>query len=433
MHDFYHSSSFHQSALMVFVFFSMVLCLYNGFLLSDKHKNKKLHFLNAGIFIGLLVLDALMLHSFGAIQRGSYRETLPFSMWILWGSTLLSFALLLFEAVILLRTAKQNLTRDAVKQAMDTLPGAICYFSPEGVVKLCNLTMYRLFRSLSQSDLQTLKELHQALEECDGQTGVIKLSDQLQTYLFPDGKAWCYSETKVKDTDGIPYTEAVFTDVTELYEDSLKLNEQTKQLAQLARALKQLSFNVQTAAKEQEVLLAKTTLHDQMGAGVLAVRRILQSGKAVQADYALELFQKAVRIIKNDNESPMGRSELDEFLHDAKTIGVKVICSGEMPKEPEAAHAFVLAMRECLTNGVRHAGASEIRISILYHEDRAVLQISNNGAVPQNPVTAKGGLLNLNYTIMNLQGKMEIISFPAFMLLVSIPIGGYENETGTDR
>ena len=82
--------------------------------------------------------------------------------------------------------------------------------------------------------------------------------------------------------------------MTELYEKGLRLKEQTEQLKKFSRDLKILSDNVLTLTKETEVLSAKTKLHDQMGAGIIAMRQILQQEQVSQeAADSLLLFQKA--------------------------------------------------------------------------------------------------------------------------------------------
>ena len=64
--------------------------------------------------------------------------------------------------------------RIAVKEALDTLPTAVCYFNLSGTVKLCNTTMYDLFRKIAQSDLQSFDELKEALNGCDKSTGIVR-------------------------------------------------------------------------------------------------------------------------------------------------------------------------------------------------------------------------------------------------------------------
>lgn len=65
------------------------------------------------------------------------------------------------------RIKKKYALRWAVKEALDTLPSAVCYFTAAGNVKLCNTAMYDLIRKITQNDLQTLDELKEALDSCN--------------------------------------------------------------------------------------------------------------------------------------------------------------------------------------------------------------------------------------------------------------------------
>ena len=125
--------------------------------------------------------------------------------------------------------AKHDL-RSAVKEALDTLPSAVCYFTPAGTVKLCNTAMYELYRKITQSDLQSLTELNEALEGCDHTTGVIRDGN---VFLFPDGHAWQYSAEKITTAQGEVYTEVIFDDVTELYEKQQELKFQSRELKKM--------------------------------------------------------------------------------------------------------------------------------------------------------------------------------------------------------
>ena len=89
-----------------------------------------------------------------------------------------------------------------------------------------------------------------------------------------------------------------------------------------------------------------------------------------------------------------GRSELDRFLQDAEVIGVKVNISGELPEQEELRRVMILAMRECLTNSVRHAGATTLHITIEKKEDSISVKITNDGRPPESEVVPKGGLHN---------------------------------------
>ena len=168
MTTFYLSSASAQSALMVGMFFSLLLSLFLVFFNYDRKRNRPGRYLNIGIFLLLFVILTLLADAFMRIDEGlPIHRVLPIPIWGLWGITCGCDIYLIYEMIRQYRQKGKILTRNSVKQAMDTLPSAICYFSPSGAVKLCNLQMHRLFRSLTQSDLQNFDELKQALEECN--------------------------------------------------------------------------------------------------------------------------------------------------------------------------------------------------------------------------------------------------------------------------
>ena len=54
-----------------------------------------------------------------------------------------------------------HITRSSIKEGFDDLPAAVCYLTPDGIIRLCNRQMFRVYRALSGRDLQSLEELHQ--------------------------------------------------------------------------------------------------------------------------------------------------------------------------------------------------------------------------------------------------------------------------------
>ena len=422
MKSFYLSSAPAQSTLVVALFLTLIFSLFLMLAAYGRQRDKRKSILRLSVFLFFLILLSVLADAFSRMTEGlAYRTWLPLPMWLLWGMTLAADLLLLWDMAELRRQGKQALSRDSIKQALDMLPSGICYFTPSGSVKLCNRQMDSLFRSISQCDLQTLAELRDALSGCDACSGVIRLSQEMQTYLFPDGKAWSYRQTEVKASDGVVYTEAIFSDVTELYHKSLELKAQNTRLNAISRELKWLSDNALILTREKEVLSAKTKLHDDMGAGLIAIRHILHNNQTEEAANAMDLFRRAVSAIKYDNADPRGHSELDRFLQDAGAIGITVNLSGELPEQEELRRVMILAMRECLTNSVRHAGATTIQITVEQKGDSVSMQITNDGKPPETEVVPKGGLLNLYRHIMGCGGTMEIQSKPGFALTVVLP------------
>lgn len=344
-------------------------------------------------------------------------------VWVLWCITMGVAVWLGFQVVYGLLRMRSTVGVRSVKYAFDSLPAAVCYFNTSGTVKLCNCQMDSLFRSMTQGDLQQYCELQDALAECKGISGIIRLSEEQQTYIFPDGKVWKYQENDITDRNGIKYTEAIFSDVTELYEKHMELERRNKELKEMFREIRDMSDNVLEMTRQNEILTAKTNLHDRMGAGIVAIRQsLLQNHTSKENAEAIDMLFDAIRIIKNDNNSPVGRSELEEFIHNASVVGVNVEITGRFPEEESIRNLILQAMKECCTNGVQHGGASLLMVRIIEQQESVCVCIANNGTPPEGEVVPKGGLLNLVSRVLEYGGKMEIHSSPQFEVTMTLPV-----------
>lgn len=322
---------------------------------------------------------------------------------------------------------KKKPNRRSIKEAADTLSAGICYFSDSGIVKLCNRQMFRLYHSMTQRDLQTLPELKQALDECNEHTVVFRIPGRKQMYMFPDDKVWKYTENIITARDGNTYTEALFSDVTRLYEKQLELEGQIQKLKQMTGKLRELSKNAVVAAKEREILAAKTKLHAQMGENLTMMRQtLLTSSSEKTQDAAVQTMRKTIQFLIADSEDGSADSGFDEFLKTAANSGVMVHINGTLPEQQEIHEVFVIAMRECLTNSVRHGEADTLWIDLFEENGNAMCKITNNGTVPEGEIIPQGGLKNLQRHVTNCGGIMTICYMPFFSLILKIP----ENEEG---
>ena len=308
--------------------------------------------------------------------------------------------------------------RAAVKEALDTLPAAVCYFTAAGSVKLCNAAMNGLFRKISRRDLQSYAELKEVLERCDPNTGITRDEN---VFFFPDGKAWQYSENEVKTADGTVYTEEVFSDVTELYEKRQELERQSGELKKMYHELKTLSENVQEMAREQEILNMKSRLHDQMNMGVAAIRQILRQNATSEENAAAVIqFRRAIQILQEENACP--QNDLAEFIRDAEVSGIQVKLTGDLPETEEALHLLLPVMREACVNAARHADAAVLYVAAEESPDAVTLRMTNDGKPPEGEITPQGGLVDLRKVITEAGGRMEFQSQPVFMLTVTLPV-----------
>lgn len=311
----------------------------------------------------------------------------------------------------------------AVKEALDTLPSAVCYFTAAGTIKLCNAAMYALYRRMTGSDLQSLEELNRALEDCGGKNGILRDGN---VFLFPEGSAWQYSSGMVT-AEGKRYTEVIFSNVTELYEKQRELRRQSGELKKMYRELKNLSETLLEMTREQEILNMKAQLHDQMNLGVAAIRQILrQNTTSAENAAAGEQFRRAIRILQAENAYP--QDDVSEFLRDAEVMGVRVELSGELPKGREETELLLPVLREACVNAARHADATALYVETVRTEDTVTLRIRNNGDPPEREAIPQGGLADLKRSLEKAGGSMAVMSRPEFVLTVSVPAGKQKEE-----
>lgn len=322
------------------------------------------------------------------------------------------------------RLRNKYVLRIAVKEALDTLPTAVCYFHSSGAVKLCNSLMYDLFRKMTQSDLQSYDELQKALDDCDQSTRIVRDGN---IFLFPNGRAWQYSAEQVRTADGKVYTETVFSDVTELYEKRQELKRQSAELKKMYQELKILSENVQEATREQEILNMKSRLHDQMNMGVSAIRQMLRQNITSEENAsAIVQFRRAIQVLQEENSYP--QDDVTEFIRDAAVSGIQVNITGDLPETGKTLYLLLAVMREACVNAARHADATILYVTVEQGLGAVILRMTNDGEPPKEEVMPQGGLADLSRMIAAAGGRMEIQSRPVFVLTVVLPVCEQKTE-----
>ena len=79
------------------------------------------------------------------------------------------------------------------------------------------------------------------------------------------------------------------------------------------------------------------------------------------------------------------------------------------------------AIREGLTNAVRHADATELTVKIDPNGQRYHIEISDNGGVPVSKITEGNGLGALRQRLEQEGASLEVLCDGSVTLLVEIP------------
>lgn len=307
------------------------------------------------------------------------------------------------------------------KEAFDNLPSGVCFFNNHGIVTLCNRQMHRLVFALSGRDLQSLYELRTLMER-----GPMHGTREQNLFRLDDGSVWRFSEEAVCAADGAQYTQVIASNVTVLYEKQKELEQNNMELAEHGKRLRRLSAEVAAVTREEEILSMKMRVHDDIGRSVIATRRLLQQGLPTQ-QLDLTAWKNAIHLLKRDSESPKDKDALTQLTEAAAGIGITIHLDGTLPQHAAVAYLLITAMRECATNAVRHAGATELYVRATNIQGIARARITNNGTAPEGPVSEGGGLSALRARVEKAGGEMEVRFAPNFELTVSVPIT--EEET----
>ena len=127
-------------------------------------------------------------------------------------------------------------------------------------------------------------------------------------------------------------------------------------------------------------------------------------------------------LLAEAEETPAAEDRLEEALRTARGIGVRVVMKGEEPAEPKLRNILGLAIGECATNTVKHAGGERVDVEIKADETHWQAVITNDGDAPEAEVTESGGLLSLRRVTEDAGGTMRIECDPGFTLTLSVPI-----------
>ena len=252
-----------------------------------------------------------------------------------------------------------RISRNAVKEGFDTLPAAICYFDRNGLLRLINHRMQEIAAVLCGCDLQTLTDLEQALHSPGG--GVQLRDEAARIYAFPDGTVYHFAVRPVQDKYGIPYTEVMATDVTQLAALHAALQQENERLADANRRAKRLYDNMPDIVREEEILKMKMRVHDDIGHTLLAARRALRhEHDLTRIKSEAAEWESSISLLCRARQEDAAEDPLTCMQRRAAVLGAAVQLRGAYPAARATRELYALILRECTSNAVRHAGATEL-------------------------------------------------------------------------
>ena len=263
----------------------------------------------------------------------------------------------------------------------------------------------------------------------------MRLRDEAaRIYEFPDGTVYHFTVRPVQDKYGIPYTEVMATDVTRLAALHAALQQENERLADTNRRAKRLYDNMPDIVREEEILKMKMRVHDDIGHTLLAARRALRhEHDLARLRSEAAKWESSISLLCRTRQENAAEDPLSYMQRRAAVLGATVQLRGAYPAARATREFYALILRECTSNAVRHAGATELYADSEHRPQEWHLCITNNGAPPKAKIKEGGGLSSLRRRIEKAGGTVTVHSLPVFVLEVTLPDKESTNDTRYDR
>lgn len=414
MRYFCEASTIGQVILLVLSLLTVISLTSNG-VLSFKYKyNPKKQFI-IGVILFINIVLYVMMQIDSRITGEEHSLHLPYLLVLFIVVLSLSYSV---WAILSETKNRKKLGNNSIKEAFDNLPTGVCFFNESGFPVLCNLEMHRFSFAVSGKDVQFITDLDNLLDEDFIPANGVKKDGKV--FTVSGGKAWQLKKRFVTDENGAQYIKFVALDVSDLQQKRVELLEENNQLRKAQEELKKLSANVVAVTREEEILNAKMRVHDEMGRSLVEAKKYLSDSNEIIPENIVNSWQKAISMLKYNNET----NEEDMMTQIRKTCDIIKLSfkqTGALPKEEAAAYILTCAVRECVTNAVRYASASELYADFRATEDFATVTVTNNGKPPECEITEGGGLSTLRKRVERAGGTMLVQSVPVFKLTVTVP------------
>jgi len=372
-----------------------------------------------------VLLNSGMILLYGTNMKASREEMVEWELsrqfWELplWITLLPVLAMAVYLGFVTWKTwqyRSNTLTRSSIKESLDQITTGLCFSQGNGRIILANHRMHALCHTLAGRDLQNAEAFWKILSGGEVQAEVERLSSGSHPHFrLPDGSVWTFSRQEIEDV-----VQLTAADTTQLQQLTEELREQNIQLASMNLRLQQYGENVDELTRSRERLEIKARLHSDLGQALVATRRYLQDEDGV-IESPVDLWKQNFAVLRAQVETKETKDPLEMMQKAAAGAGVRVEISGARPEQPQIDKLFCQAALETLTNAVRHAEATVLRVELTEGEDTCTACYSNNGRLPEGELVEGGGLGSLRRKVENQGGSMTITCAPEFALTITVP------------
>ena len=326
-------------------------------------------------------------------------------------------------------------TVSLVREAINNYPDGICFAAPGGRPILSNKMINDVCYMLTGHTVTNADRMWEEIGDLKipgvrtgpDRKAASDVDEEIEQVLcrLQNGQVWQFQRRPlILETGPVMQYEAA--DVTELYHYQMQLQEKNDQLSEMLERQKALLQSIVENNLKKEVLHTKMRIHSDFGRVLVMTENRLTNRDESEDD--TEIFAAWDHVI-TDMENASMRDETataspqNELLKMAEMIGCNVEFIGEQPTERRALLLLYAAIREALTNAVRHAGADRLIVEIRHDERCCRVTIASNGRTGVTSIQEGGGLSDLRRRLEQEGASLLMEVNDGVVMHVTIPVG----------
>ena len=332
---------------------------------------------------------------------------------------LLALGFLLADGAVLIdnRKAARTLTNDSIAEAIMNLSSGLCFAAADGRIVLSNTMIRNQVYRLTGRPLTDANDAWELLRAAAPQT-----KDGADSLLLSEGeKTWLFRR-KTIEMEGGRYQQISSSDVTErvrLIEALRKVNAALE--AQNVRT-RGLIAEILVKKSEEEILEMQHRIHHEVGQCIVTARMCLDEG--VETEQLLPLLRSWEQIFSFRPEALDCQSDAEreqEICRSAEFMHCTVHFRGLRPRTETNYRLYLSAVREALTNAVRHAKATAVFIDGTQVEQELIVVISDNSGCRVEGLQEGVGLGVLRKKLEAAGIQMDVDTSDGVRLLLAFP------------
>ena len=317
----------------------------------------------------------------------------------------------------------ESISRDSIYEAANQMQMGICFYLENGIPLLINPIMVSLCQTLFGHGFMNGITFWSSLKNEIRQTEENARLNR-KNVILPDGKVWRFELTEIFD-EGEKVYQVTAMDITAQVETAYELFHSNEELERLNRRFVRYNEEVSEVVREEEILKAKTRIHDRLGQILLKTYHYLSSEEAyVSKQELLKMWENNIQLVlRETEESAEEKKKAEEAMIQAgRAVGIGVHIEGSLGTGgSERWRIFFAAFRECMVNAVRHGHAANLSVAVAEEASGARFCFKNDGILPKEAVRESGGLKSLREMVEKAGGRMAVEVRDAFAVTVWIP------------